>query len=398
MQVVVAGGGPAGAVAARTLAKLGIRTVLIEAAPDADKPCAGAIPSVLLDRYPVPKLIIKSRCLGVIFQGPSGIRVPVDFPDGLYIATVQRSEFDSHLRFSAEDAGAMLVRGRVLGYEDKGGMLMIHYKDPDGAKRTTEADFLIAADGAVSRIARQTMGKQLPMVIAVQEEIEVDPGQLESLCNRCLFNYSPAVSPDFYGWIFPKDGYVSIGVGTRLDNRNKINDYLARMKEIHSDLIRGGKLIKRNGAMIPTSRYQQYGSNRIILTGDSAGFVLPAAGEGIYFAMRSGEMAASSIFKFARERPDLVVPKYTNLVNAEFNPVFRYFNRVQRIAYSSARNREVFVRLTQDKFMGQKILRAFASKNPRKTPPLKKLQVMFGLMAIRADVARRISKQADFGV
>ncbi len=397
MQIVIAGGGPGGAVCARTLAKAGHRAILIEASRSSDKPCAGGLPSMLFEHYAIPDLLVKQRTSGVIFQAPSGLRIHAEFPEGQYIATVNRHEFDSHLRWAAEDAGAIQVDGRVLGYDEKGNKLLVRYRGPDGNVRTTEADYLIGADGAHSRVARQTMGELLPMVIGIQEVIEPVPDRMQVLGNNCLFNYSPAVSPDFYGWIFPKGEQVSVGIGTRLENRTKLQTLLNRMKEMHSDLLEGGKSIKRNGALIPSGQYKEHGLRRVLLVGDAAGFVLSASGEGIYFAMRSGEIAAEAIVAFGEKRSDILVSKYTDMVNREISPIFNYFSKIERITYKSTVNREVFVRLTKDKFMARKILSAFSTKIRYRTPFFKKIAVMFELLAIRLNVALTVSRHPDFG-
>lgn len=397
MQIVIAGGGPAGSTCARTLAKAGIRSVLIEASPDGEKSCAGGIPSMLLERYPLPDLLIKQRATGVLFVAPSGLQVAADFPDNLFIGTLRRQEFDRHLRWAAEDAGAHLVHGRVVGYEEKGPNLLVRYRDPDGNIHTTVADFLIGADGASSRIAHQVTGNHLPVVLGIQEEFSLPAERIATLQNRCVFHYSPAVSPDYYGWVFPKGDRVSVGVGTRLENRDAIDDLLLHMKSLHSDLLRDGKLIKRNGGMIPRAQYRQYGRGRMLLCGDAAGLVLPACGEGIYFAMRSGEIAGEVIREIGDERPDIVASRYTDLVKAEFSPIFRYFAKVERLAFKSAISREVFVRLAQDRFMAQKILRAFASKRRQRTPVPKKLAVALKLLGIRLEVALSVSRRPGFG-
>jgi geranylgeranyl reductase len=397
MQIVIAGGGPAGASCAKVLAKAGIRAIMIEASPDGDKPCAGGLPSILLERYQIPDLLIKKKATGVVFEAPSGYRVNTDFPKGQFIATVNRKEFDSHLRWLAEDAGAISVRGRVVSYDSKGSQILVRYNDIDGVVRTTEADFVVGADGAWSRIAYQAMGDHLPMVVALQEIISPKADRMAELGNRCIFNYNPAVSPDYYGWIFPKGNSVSVGVGTHMDNKQNLEDNLKRMKELHADLLDGGETVTRNGALIPVGRYPEYGKDRIVLTGDAAGFVLPACGEGIYYAMRSGEIAANVIKDLGPKRPDIVVSKYTDLINAEFNPIFRYFKKIEKIALSSPINREVLVRLADDKFMSRKILNAFSTKERYDTPFFKKVAVFFHLIGLRTYVAMKVANQPGFG-
>jgi geranylgeranyl reductase len=397
MQIVIAGGGPGGATCARTLAKAGIRTVLIEANPDGEKPCAGGIPSLLLERYPIPDLLIKRRTFSVTFVAPSGLRVTADFPTGMFLATVRRHEFDSHLRWSAEDAGVRMVHGRVLDYEEKGNQLLIHYKDTDGNLRTTEADFLVGADGAASRVAQEAMGRALPAVVAIQEEIRLPEELMRKAGRCCVFNYHPAVSPDYYGWIFPKDDVVSVGVGTGYENRRMLRAFLSRMKRIHAAELEGGEVVKRNGAFIPAGQYREHGSGRVVLVGDAAGLVLPACGEGIYFAMRSGEVAAEAIISLNKTRPDLVVSRYTSLINEEFQPVFKYFEKIQRVTYQTAESREIFVRLARDKFMARKILGAWVAKDHVPTPLLKKVRVGLNLMSIRREVRDMIARQPNFG-
>jgi geranylgeranyl reductase len=352
---------------------------------------------MLIKRYAIPDLLIKHRAKGVIFQAPSGLRVPTEFPRGEFIATVDRLEFDSHLRWSAEDVGVIMVEGRVLGYDEKGNKVLVRYRGPDGNVRTTEADYIVAADGAYSRVTNQAMGQTLPMVIAMQEIIKPEPDRLASLGDNCLFNYSPAVSPDFYGWIFPKGERVSVGVGTSLENRSNLNVYLERMKELHADFLDGGETLQRNGALIPAGQYKQFGKRRVLLAGDAAGLVLPACGEGIYFAMRSGEIAAEVIHNLGEKRPDILISKYTDAVNVEFIPIFNYFKKIERITYSTPANREVFVRLARDKFMARKILSAFTTKERRRTPVFRKIAVMFKLIGIRLKVAFSISRKPEFG-
>jgi len=396
MQIVIAGGGPGGATCARTLAKAGIRTILIEASPLAEKPCAGGLPSMLFERYTIPELLIKQRATSVIFQAPSGHRVTADFPKGQFIATVNRREFDTHLRWLAEDAGAIMVTGRVIGYEEKGNQLLVRYRDNNGIVRTTEADYIVGADGAWSKVAKQAMGSHLPMVTGIQEEITITDSGRKLLGDSCIFNYSPAVSPDFYGWIFPKGNKVSIGIGSAGKSRDELIGYLERMKELHSDIIAGGEVIVRNGGLIPSDQYSEFGIRRIILVGDAAGLVLPACGEGIYFAMRSGEIAGEIIAELGLTRPDILVSRYTDVVNREFRQIFNYFRKIQRITYKSPENREVFVRLVTDKFMARKILSAFSTKIRRRTPIFKKIGVAIALLGIRLKVYF-VSRQPDFG-
>ena len=110
MQVVIAGGGPAGAMCARTLAKSGIRAIVIEASPRGRKPCAGGIPSILVKiLHPRPSSETKNvRC---DLSGPVRTSSARRFSAGAVHRNIDRQEFDAHLRWFAEDAGATVVEG-----------------------------------------------------------------------------------------------------------------------------------------------------------------------------------------------------------------------------------------------------------------------------------------------
>src|SRR5271167_558026 len=107
--VVVVGGGPAGATAAQTLAESG-RTVLLLDRAGRIKPCGGAIPPRLIRDFAIPARLLKARVSKATMVSPKGERV--DMPiDGGYVGMVDRAEFDEFLRVRAAEAGAERVNG-----------------------------------------------------------------------------------------------------------------------------------------------------------------------------------------------------------------------------------------------------------------------------------------------
>merc|ERR1711957_807567 len=87
------------------------------------------------------------------------------------------------------------------------------------------------------------------------------------------------VSPDFYAWVFPKYDHVGVGTGTVV-NRPAISQYQAAIREAHP---------------IPEHPRPRRVVGRVALVGDAAGYVTKCSGEGIYFAAKSGRMAAEEI-------------------------------------------------------------------------------------------------------
>jgi geranylgeranyl diphosphate/geranylgeranyl-bacteriochlorophyllide a reductase len=102
------------------------------------------------------------------------------------------------------------------------------------------------------------------------------------------------VSPDFYGWVFPKYDHVGVGTGTVV-NRPAIKQYQKAIRDRAGDKIANGKIIKVEAHPIPEHPRPRRVVGRVALVGDAAGYVTKCSGEGIYFAAKSGRMAAASI-------------------------------------------------------------------------------------------------------
>jgi flavin-dependent dehydrogenase len=172
-------------------------------------------------------------------------------------------------------------------------------EDEDGATvvgKTGErcrASYLVGADGAAGRTAPALgLGRRTRPGVAVDAELQVSPETWAEEAGRMSFNF--ACVPGGYGWIFPKDGYLSCGVGswTGVDAMPQALDcYLARALPPGS--IRAQK---RLGHPIPIYEGPaRISTRRACLVGDAANLVEPILGEGIRFALESGAIAAGVI-------------------------------------------------------------------------------------------------------
>lgn len=104
------------------------------------------------------------------------------------------------------------------------------------------------------------------------------------------------VSPDFYGWVFPKYDHVAVGTGTVV-NKTAIKQYQQATRDRARAKTEGGTIIRVEAHPIPEHPRPRRVAGRVGLVGDAAGYVTKCSGEGIYFAAKSGRMAAEAIVK-----------------------------------------------------------------------------------------------------
>ena len=155
--VVVVGGGPAGATAANDLARKGRRVLLLDRAGRI-KPCGGAIPPRAIKDFEIPDhlLVAKARSARMIAPSDTKVDIPIE---GGFVGMVDRDEFDEWLRERAAQGGAVRRNGKFerVG-ADTDGMSTITYVDGDSEqRRTVRARSIIGADGARSGVAQQTV-------------------------------------------------------------------------------------------------------------------------------------------------------------------------------------------------------------------------------------------------
>ncbi|BBU55410.1 hypothetical protein KU6B_16750 [Mameliella alba] len=111
--VIVVGGGPAGATAAEDLARSGHRVALLDRAGRI-KPCGGAIPPRLIADFDIPDDQLVARITTARMISPTGRRVDIPIENG-FVGMVDREHFDAFLRARARRAGARLFSGPFAG-------------------------------------------------------------------------------------------------------------------------------------------------------------------------------------------------------------------------------------------------------------------------------------------
>lgn len=95
-------------------------------------------------------------------------------------------------------------------------------------------------------------------------------------------------------WVFPKYDHVAVGTGTVI-NKTAIKQYQQATRDRAAGKTEGGKIIRVEAHPIPEHPRPRRIKGRVALVGDAAGYVTKCSGEGIYFAAKSGRMAAEAI-------------------------------------------------------------------------------------------------------
>lgn len=372
--VIVVGGGPSGATAAEDLARAGHSVAMI----DRDgriKPCGGAIPPRAVQDFNIPDSQIVARINTARMVSPTGRAVDIPIENG-YVGMVDREHFDEFLRVRAVGAGATRLTGTYLRIErDAGGTTVLFRDKASGETHTLRTRLVIGADGARSAVAQAEVkgGAKTPYVIAYHEIIKAPAANAQYDPTRCDVIYDGRISPDFYGWVFPHGAHASIGMGTGVDGID--------LKKATADLRASAGLtncetIRREGAPIPLRPLDRWDNGRdVVLAGDAAGVVAPSSGEGIFYAMLGGRVAATAAqaYLVSGRAKDLKLAR--KIFMKDHKSVFKVLRMMQDAYYKSDERRERFVSLCHDVDVQKLTFEAYMNKKLVAARPMAHLKI-----------------------
>jgi geranylgeranyl reductase len=372
--VFVVGGGPSGATAADDLARAGKHVALLDRAGRI-KPCGGAIPPRAIADFDIPMSQIVAQITTARMISPTGRAVDIPIENG-YVGMVDREDFDEFLRVRAAEAGADRLTGTFLRIErDAEGTHVIWRDKATGEERRSATKLVIGADGARSNVARAEVpgGDKIPYVIAYHEIIKAPPANDFYDPDRCDVIYDGRISSDFYGWVFPHGKHASVGMGTEING--------ADLKKATADLramsgLSDCETIRREGAPIPLRPMDRWDNGRdVVLAGDAAGVVAPSSGEGIYYAMVGGRVAATAAQAAlaSGKAKDLALAR--KLFMREHKTVFRVLRQMQDAYYKSDERRERFVSLCHDIDVQRLTFEAYMNKKLVAARPLAHVKI-----------------------
>jgi geranylgeranyl reductase family protein len=316
-RVAILGGGPAGAFAAEKLASAGLGVILMDEKLAWEKPCGGGLTHKAYSQYPflidntTPKRVVTETVLAA----PKAGEVTLNLGDPMLIYS--RFDLNNMLLKRAERAGAELEKTRVTQMTRKGAGWQL---------RTThgqvEADYCIVATGA--RNPLRDVGTQLTPPDTMAALGYYVQGSQERIDIQFL--------PDLEGyiWIFPRCGHLSIGICGKGEPaaslRKRLEAYMA------------GRGISWKGApftshLLPSLDTGSWKQNRVsgegwMAVGDAAGLVDPITGEGLYYAIRSADLATNTLL--ADEGPRENEQQYRRLLRRDFAADLEFGSRLAK--------------------------------------------------------------------
>ncbi|MEA3502685.1 MAG: geranylgeranyl reductase family protein [Actinomycetota bacterium] len=361
-QVLVVGGGPAGAAAAFWLANRGVDVVLVEKKRyPREKACGDGL---------TPRAVRQLIDMGFDFDRPDvhrviGLRsyagdVMLELPwpeHSIYPnwgATLRRADLDGRVAALAEAEGAIVLQGvEAVVAADDGDLTAVELHRQGDETEIVTPKYVVVADGSLSRFGRQLgthRRRDYPFGLAIRgywESSNSTDGYIESQLD--IRDREGRAMPG-YGWVFPMgDGTINVGAGLvstfkgwkDVNTSRILEAYLAILPdhwEIEDDPIArpiGGKLPMAFSVGPKTGR-------NWVLVGDAAGAVNPFNGEGIDYAYETGRLAAGFISEALTTGDPATLSAYDEALVAEYAA----YHRVARIFVSAIGNPSVMRTLT----------------------------------------------------
>ena len=373
---VVIGGGPSGATAATTLARAGRSVMLLDRAGRI-KPCGGAIPPRAIRDFDIPDSQIVGRATCARMIAPSDKTVDMPVASGGYVGMVDREHFDEWLRARAALTGAERRTGTFEAVErDEDGMAIVAYRDGrSGDMMRVRAKSVIGADGARSGVARQNLknAERVKCVFAYHEVIKSPETGFDR--ERCDVYYQGKFSPDFYAWVFPHGDTASVGLGSA----QKGFGLREATKALRASIgLADAETIRVEGAPIPLKPLKRWDNGRdLLVCGDAAGVVAPSSGEGIYYAMECGRIAAGAIDAFLTSGNPATLKTARKAFMRDHGRVFWVLGMMQYFWYSSDKRRERFVKMCADPDVQALTWDAYMNKQLTRRKPAAHARVFF---------------------
>jgi geranylgeranyl reductase family protein len=282
--VAILGGGPAGAFAAAQLASAGLQVRLFDEKLAWEKPCGGGLTYKAYSRYPflldnpTPKRMVSETVLAAHNAG--NVVLKLDEPLLIY----SRLDLNRLLLERAERAGAQIEKARIRSLTRSASRWQVRTNSG-----TAEADFCIVATGA--RNPLREVGTQLGSQDTMSALGYYVPGDQA----RIDIQFLPHL--EGYIWVFPRCGHLSVGICGKGEAAGALRRRLELYMSQHDISWKDATFYSH---LLPSLDAASWRGNRVsgegwLAVGDAAGLVDPITGEGLYYAIRSADLAAQTI-------------------------------------------------------------------------------------------------------
>jgi len=317
-RVAILGGGPAGAFAAEQLASAGMNVLVFDEKLAWEKPCGGGLTYKAYSQYPflidndTPKRLVTETTLSAPRAGE--VSLTLDEPLLIY----SRLDLNRMLLERAERAGAQIEKARITGLARYGSAWQLRT-----SAGTADADFCIVATGA--RNPLRDVGTELRPQDAMSALGYYIPGDQE----RIDIQFLPGL--EGYIWVFPRCGHLSVGICGKGEPaillRRRLEQYLDE-RGVHW---KGASFYSH---LLPSLDSGSWKQNRVagegwMAVGDAAGLVDPITGEGLYYAIRSADLAARALLSEVSSLAEKM-NNYRRLLRRDFTADLEFGSRLAK--------------------------------------------------------------------
>jgi flavin-dependent dehydrogenase len=285
-EIAIVGGGPAGSLCGERLARAGYNVTIYDERLAWEKPCGGGLTHKAIEAYPFlldaphPKKIVRTAEL----ISSKGHRATLEMTKPIVIYS--RKVLNGLLLDRAVEAGCTAVRTRVTSVNTHGERVRLTV---GGEERTV--DFIVVASGARNQLAPETTAlgsKDLEVTLGY-----FIPTEEDSIKVKFLHQF------EGYLWSFPRADHLSVGICAKMGQsatatlRQHLDDFVHE-ENIPTDGAQFySHVLPSPGAC--TIRSRKISGRNWAMAGDAAATVDPITGEGLYYALRSGDLLAQSI-------------------------------------------------------------------------------------------------------
>src|SRR5579859_3764024 len=319
-EIVIVGGGPSGSMCGEQLARAGNTVHIFDEHLAWDKPCGGGLTHKAIQRFPFlldnpyPKKLIHS--IELIASNEQRAKLDMRNPIVIY----SRMVLNGMLLERAQNAGCQVHRSHVVAVDTSAEKPRYSV---EGEWRT--ADFLVLAAGARNQLLPETRPLQ-------KDELEITQGYfIPQAADSIIIKFLPHF--DGYIWSFPRCDHLSVGICGSMSSHKQselsahLQTFIGKQK-FSLDSARFYSHVLPS-PQVPTLSQRTVVGKNWALVGDAAAFVDPLTGEGLFYAMRSGELLGKAI---AEGNPQM----YTDWVRAAFSCELEFAARIVRRFYRGA--------------------------------------------------------------